>query len=505
MTDLPVPRPRGTLANITARIEADPRRTFVFFLLCHGLLWSALPALFFPNLPLDIVEALIYGREWQFGYDKLPPLPWWLVELAYRAVGLDIAYYALSQIVVLAAFALVFATALPIVGGVGALVALLIVDGLHYFNFTAPKFNHDVMQLPFWALAGFAFHRALSTGRLLFWVLLGLALGGAFWSKYFVVILAAPLAAYLVFDAQGRRALLTPGPYVAALVALIVAAPHLLWLVQNDFLPLRYAEARAVTARGALGHLVYPLFFAGAQLAWLLPSLLIAAALFLKRDTNDPATPTQTDLRIVSLLAFGPFAFVIAASAITGRGLITMWGYPLWLFAGLWCVLIARQAITRERIGAIAATWAATTAVYALVFVLQYAVLPHFDKRYRASLFPGAGIAERLTAGFQTATGAKPHYIVSSMWLGGNISHYAPGVRPRVVIDGKPARAPWIDLADLKKRGAIVAWMDSDPAVMPQAFAQIAAGAELQPPLTVPLRWKKGEITIGWAILRPQP
>ena len=504
MTDLSVPRAHGLLANIAARIEADPRRACAVVLLCHGPLLSALPAIFFPNLPLDIIEALIYGREWQIGYDKLPPLPWWLVELAYRAVGLDIAYYALSQIVVLAAFALVFATALPIVGGVGALVAVLIVDGLHYFNFTAPKFNHDVMQLPFWALAGFAFHRALTTGRLPFWVLLGLALGGAFWSKYFVVILAAPLAAYLLIDAQGRRALLTPGPYVAALVALIVAAPHLVWLVQNDFLPLRYAEARAVTARGALGHLVYPLFFAGAQLAWLLPSLLIAAPLFLKRDASASAKANATDFRIVTLLAFGPIAFVLAGSAMTGRGLITMWGYPLWLFIGLWCVLVAKQTITRERIGVIAATWAVSTAVYALVFVLQYAVLPHFDKRYRASLFPGAGIAGRLNAGFQTATGAKPRYVVAGMWLGGNISHYAPGGRPRVVIDGKPARAPWIDLADLKKHGAIVAWMDSDPAVMPQAFAQIAAGAQLQPPLTVPLRWKKGEITIGWAILRPQ-
>ena len=35
---------------------------------------------------------------------------------------------------------------------------MLIVDGLHYFNFTAVKFDHDVAQLPFWAMAGFAFY-----------------------------------------------------------------------------------------------------------------------------------------------------------------------------------------------------------------------------------------------------------------------------------------------------------------------------------------------------------
>jgi len=56
-------------------------------------------ALLYANLPLDLIEALTYGREWQLGYDKLPPLPWWLVEIMHRAFGADAAYYALAQAV----------------------------------------------------------------------------------------------------------------------------------------------------------------------------------------------------------------------------------------------------------------------------------------------------------------------------------------------------------------------------------------------------------------------
>src|SRR3954469_370223 len=97
---------------------------------------ATLPAILYQNLPLDLIEALTYGREWQLGYDKLPPLPWGLVEILYRAIGYDVAYYALAQIAVIGAFALVWFTALPLVGGVGALVAVLIIDGLHYFNYT---------------------------------------------------------------------------------------------------------------------------------------------------------------------------------------------------------------------------------------------------------------------------------------------------------------------------------------------------------------------------------
>jgi hypothetical protein len=89
------------------------------------------------------------------------------------------------------------------------------------------------------------------------------------------------------------------------------------------------------------------------------------------------------------------------------------------------------------------------------------------------------------------------------MWTGGNIGHYAPE-RPRVLIDGKPERAPWIELADLKARGAIVVWTEGDPTVIPQAYRVAAAGAQVQPPFTLPYR--KGPLTlpVGWAILRPE-
>src|ERR1700722_19559917 len=139
-------------------IEAAPRAAFAAFLALHFVVWTALPALLYANLPLDLIEALTYGREWQFGYDKMPPLPWWRVEIAHRTIGAGAAYYALAQAAVVIAFALVFVTARSIVGAAGALVAVLIVDGLHYFQYTAVKFNHDVMQLPVWALAGYAFH-----------------------------------------------------------------------------------------------------------------------------------------------------------------------------------------------------------------------------------------------------------------------------------------------------------------------------------------------------------
>src|ERR1700728_868686 len=139
------------MAGLIEAVERRPRAVLAVFLAIHALVWTALPSLLYKNLPLDVIEAMTYGREWQAGYDKLPPLPWFLAEIAYRIFGTDDALYALSQGAVVVAFALVWLTARPLIGTAGAFAAVLIIDGMNYFNTSATKFNHNVAELPLWA------------------------------------------------------------------------------------------------------------------------------------------------------------------------------------------------------------------------------------------------------------------------------------------------------------------------------------------------------------------
>ncbi len=81
-----------------AQIQAAPAKAFAWFAALHVAVWTALPALLYPNLPLDLIEALVYGREWQLGYDKLPPLPWWLVEIFHQLIPYDFGFYLLAQV-----------------------------------------------------------------------------------------------------------------------------------------------------------------------------------------------------------------------------------------------------------------------------------------------------------------------------------------------------------------------------------------------------------------------
>jgi hypothetical protein len=106
---------------------------------------------------------------------------------------------------------------------------------------------------------------------------------------------------------------------------------------------------------------------------------------------------------------------------------------------------------------------------------------------------------------FRTMTGRPLAYVIGSMWDGGNIGHYSPD-HPRVLIDGKPSRAPWIDLGDLRAKGAVVVWTNgADPRVLPLEYRSVAEDAEIQEPFVLPVRLGSGTVTVAWAVLRPRP
>jgi len=206
------------------------------------------------------------------------------------------------------------------------------------------------------------------------------------------------------------------------------------------------------------------------------------------------------------VLAFGPAAAMLALIAASGRGTITLWGYPLWLFLGLWIVLCAPRTLDARRIRRVVGAWAAIFALLAFAFTADYTVAPLIDHRYRAAFFPGDALAADLTQRFHDATGGKMlRYVIGSMWLAGNVAHYSPD-HPDVLIDGLPSRTPWIDPDDLRAKGAILVWEIGDLDHLPPPFAAVAPGAQVGAPFTLPPRRRFGTPPerFGWAILMPQ-
>src|SRR5262245_18422449 len=99
--------------SIVTRIAAVPAQPLAAILFVHTVVCTALPTLLYATLAVDLLEALTYVREWQRGYDKLQPVPWWMVEFVLRLIGHALAYYLLAQLVVVIALWLIWLSALP--------------------------------------------------------------------------------------------------------------------------------------------------------------------------------------------------------------------------------------------------------------------------------------------------------------------------------------------------------------------------------------------------------
>ena len=67
---------------------------FILFLVLHLVLWTLVPSVSNQNLPLDTIEALAWGSNLDWGFNKHPPMSAFAVEAFYQIFGnQDWAYY----------------------------------------------------------------------------------------------------------------------------------------------------------------------------------------------------------------------------------------------------------------------------------------------------------------------------------------------------------------------------------------------------------------------------
>src|SRR5262245_8294660 len=138
-----------------AWVRRCPGHLLIILLALHLVVWTLLPLALSPNLQLDLVEGLALGKEWQLGYWKHPPLPWWVDDVAFRLTGTIEVVYVLGPLAIIGCMAGVWLLAREVTGRVEALIATLTLEAIHFYNFSAVKFSHDQLQLPFWAFTGF--------------------------------------------------------------------------------------------------------------------------------------------------------------------------------------------------------------------------------------------------------------------------------------------------------------------------------------------------------------
>jgi len=502
---------RGALGAIVDFALRKPGQTLAILLGAHLLVWFFLPLLTSPNLELDLAEDLALGKEWQLGYWKHPPLPWWIADLAYRLTGQIGSVYLLGPLAVAGCFVAVYLLAREIAGPAQALIATLSLVGIHYYNYSAVKFAHDQMQLPFWAFTALFFYRGLVRGRALDWILAGAMLALAFWSKYAAFALAMSLGLFLLIDPVARQTLRTPGPWLMAAAFLVVVAPNAWWFVDSGFLPMQYVGDRAKIPERPLQFVTYPLTWMASQIFFMHPTLILLGVTLFPR-TAPPQTVTPQSAfarRYVTTLAVAPFVVVTAVAVATGRSPIAMWGYPLWSFLPLAAILWFGPVTDPRRMAAFAIGVIFLFFLAPAIWIGTWLADPHFRTRPKAVDFPGQTLAEQMTRQWHDKTGTRLAYVAGTEFAANNVAVYSPD-RPRVIVHGRPRLSPWIDMDDVKKRGVLIVWEEGLPMAHVQEW-RATFGAE-GPPVVIELprqsrggsRTPRSNVRIAYWIVPPR-
>ena len=437
------------------------------FIVLHVVAWTLAPVFVRFTLPMDSMEGALWGRQLEWGYDKNPFMNGWLTALALKIDGhTGWAIYLFSQLSVGICFFAIWQLSKKMVPPLYALIAVLLLEGMQYYNFHAIDFNDNTLELALWALTALFFYQALQANKLRDWLCTGLFAGLGMMTKYYTGLLLLPMALLLLLHTKGREQFKKPGLYLAAIVFLIIISPHVVWLFSHDFVTLDYAVGRVTSPPTWLNHLFYPAQFAWQQFEVLLPSLLLFSFLWIGKKPWRLVPPlhiSSFDKDFLFWIGMGPFLLTVLLSLVTGIKLRAGWGQPLLSLWGLILVAWLQPYLTSAKFY----RFLAVVFGYLALTVMGYCIaLIRADEPSSAN-YPGRTIATEFTQYWHEKYHRPLKYIAGARWLAGNIAFYSPD-RPQVYIDWNHRISPWISEQELRKEGAIFVWDLSEDAHVTQ-------------------------------------
>ncbi|MDF1857943.1 MAG: glycosyltransferase family 39 protein [Candidatus Pelagibacter bacterium] len=396
---------------------------FYVFLTAHLFLWTLIPSLTNNNLPLDTIEALAWGSNLEWGFNKHPPMSAFFPEVFFQIFGSqDWIYYLLSQIFVVISFYYVFKFSKEFFNSdLLGIISVLLIEAIYFYNFTTPEFNVNVCQLPFWSLTVYFSWKIYTSKEIKFTdcFLVGLFAAFGFLSKYLFVYLLVSidlLFIYLIFIKKDRK---FDFKYLITLeVFLIVLVPHLIWLNNNDFITITYGLARTGLGQSSLiNHINYPLIFLIKQIGLLIPFLILVWLLVKKIKFRIDFK----DKKLLFLLAINilPIMLMFLTSAVTGSKTRTMWMTPFYLFFGTLFVYLFQAQINIKKLKPFMIGFIFLFFLSPVLYV--YVSISKEDKR---TDYPGKEIAIKTQYAWDQQFNSKINVVYGNEWNAGNLSYH---------------------------------------------------------------------------------
>ena len=394
-------------------------KVLILFLILHLFFWTLAPSISNINLPLDTIEALAWGSNLEWGFNKHPPFSAFAVEIFYTIFGSnDWAYYLLSQIFVIVSLIYVWKFSNEIFDEkIYSLLSVLTLSGIYYYNFTTPEFNVNVSQLPFWALTVYFFWKSINSNNRINWILFGIFSALGFLSKYLFIYILLAIFFYFILNIKIYKKFITNYLFSIA-ISLAILTPHFIWLFKNNFITIVYGLNRsALTNTTWVNHLENPLVFILKQILILIP-FFIMIFILLKKFNFKLNLKNRKNLFLVSINLI-PIILILFTSIVSGAKIRTMWMTPFYLFFGTLFIEIFRKNIDLKKIRKF-------SIFFLFLFILSPAIylgISIYDKNKRTD-FPGKEIARLVQNKWNDNFVNDIKIVIGDEWFAGNLSYH---------------------------------------------------------------------------------
>ena len=433
-------------------------------------LWTVWPSLCIGNVAIDVAENVAWGQNFDWGYDKNPYFGAWISYAVFRLFPASIreyVFYFMSQFSAMLGLFAVYLLAREIFKS--RFTAFLVVPLallVPYFSHSGCEFNDDMLSIPLYALTGLFFHRSVRSNSTGNWLAAGLCAGLALMTKYLAGALLAPLGVLLLVTPEGRACWKKPGIYLGAALFCLLVLPNVIWIFAHDFVAVKYALARAELGEtpGMKDH-IFNFLAAWGEYLLMLP-IAFAALLFLPRGKARDIP--KFDRLFIFAVGLGPMILSSLFALLTGGRVLPSWLTPYFVFAPLFLIGQYRPVFARRRLRCLAALVILFAVGSMSVTVNEFLCYrPYRKKRIDHQVYPGKKLAAILTKAWREKFAGPCPYVIGGRKDSCFMCYYSPD-HPKAFFDHDPKLSPWIDPADIRKRGAVIIWRRELPEYLDQ-------------------------------------
>ena len=273
-----------------------------------------------------------YSRHLDFGYLDHPPMVALLIRAGtavFGATEFGVRFGALCANLVAGFF--MYRLTRNLFGEPSAWVAVVLMQTLPFFFLSGIVMTPDAPLTAAWAASLYFLERALIAERARAWWGAGLCLGLGMLSKYTIGLLGASICLFMLLDVRSRFWWRRAEPYGAALLALAIFSPVIMWNAQHEWTSFAFQGSRRLAEKHhfALHTLIVSAF------VLLTPTGVAAATVLLRRRAPSCSTDDSTGQRrawhFLRITLGAPLAVFAVFSLY--HEIVMSWLGPTWIAA----------------------------------------------------------------------------------------------------------------------------------------------------------------------------